>query len=267
MDLREACLACLQRGPTALFEATLWIAAEHDPHLRPSQALIELEHLRHRVAISLPDLPARELAQPLLRQLCSMDYREDESHPASPNGALMHHVMRQRRGQPLALALLALEIARGLDIPLLAIDFPTRLLLRVPGADHLLDPASGRRLYGRDCRELLSRQFGADNPLQAGHLRPCDAHGLLQRLSRELRELHLLAGAPLAALKDAERVLLLGPPSIADHLARADIYQQLDCPEGARYDLQRALLLCDEPIERLRLGQRLGRIKPVAPVH
>lgn len=267
MDLREACLACLRRGPTAMFEAALWIAAEHDPLLRPRQVLAELEHLRHRVAVNLPSLPPRELAQPLLRQLCALDFQEDEDIPLSPHAALIHQVLRRRRGQPLSLALLALEIARRLDIPLHGVNFPGRVLLRVPGADHLLDPCTGRRLYAGDCRELLRRQFGKVIPLHADHLRPCDAHTLLQRLSRNLRELHLLNNAPLAALKDAERVLLLGPPSLADHLARADIYQLLDCPEGARYDLQHALLLCDDPGEHLRLNMRLRQIKSVSAVH
>ena len=138
---------------------------------------------------------------------------------------------------------------------------------RVPGADHLLDPCTGRRLYAGDCRELLRRQFGEAIPLHADHLRPCDAHTLLQRLSRNLRELHLLNNAPLAALKDAERVLLLGPPTLPDHLARADIYEMLDCPEGARYDLQHALLLCDDPSERWQLNMRLRQIKTASAVH
>ena len=267
MDFREACLACLQRGPTAVFEAALWIAAEHDPLLRPSQALAEFEHLRHRVAVNLPNLPAAELAQPLLRQLCAMDYREDDDISLSPHAALIHQVMRRRRGQPLSLALLALEIARRLDIPLHGINFPGRVLLRVPGADHLLDPCTGRRLYARDCRELLRRQFGEAISLHADHLRPCDAHTLLQSLSRNLRELHLFNNAPLAALKDAERVLLLGPPTLPDHLARADIYEMLDCPEGARYDLQHALLLCDDPSERWQLNMRLRQLRSVSAVH
>ena len=37
---------------------------------------------------------------------------------------------------------------------------------------------------------------------------------MLQRLSRNLRYLHQLADDPMAALLDAERVLLLGPPKV-----------------------------------------------------
>ena len=267
MSPRQSCLACLDREPPALFEAALWIAAEHDPTLQPEQVLGELQGLQQLVDVGLPSLPPRELAQPLLRRLSELDFHEDEASPPQPRAALLHQVLGRRRGQPLSLALIALELARRLAIPLQGVNFPGRFLLRVPGADHLLDPCGGRRLYTRDCRELLLRQFGPQAELNAGHLHACDARSMLQRLSRNLRQLHLLNDDHLAALKDAERVLQLGPPSVADHLARADLYQRLDCPQAERFDLQHALLLCDDEAQRLQLGERLRRLNTTPALH
>lgn len=264
MDARKACLRCLDQGMDALFQAALWIAAEHDPTLRPERALTLLERLRQRIALNLPDLPDNERAQPLLRLLGALDFQEDSR---GPDRVLLHRVLQQRRGQPLALGLLALELAHQLDIPLRGINFPGRFLLRVPGADHLLDPATGRRLYLRDCRELLDRRYHGQVQLTSGHLQPCSPTELLQRLSRSLRHQHLKAGQLLAALKDADRVLQLGTPTVADHLARADLYQRLECPPGERFDLQHALLLSEDPGERLRLTQRLFESAPPAVMH
>ena len=73
--------------------------------------------------------------------------------------------------------------------------------------------------------------------------------------------------APEAALKDAERALLLGPPNLVDHLARADVYRQLDCPQGERYDLERALLFCEEEGLRLKLGERLRSLQRASALH
>ena len=111
----------------------------------------------------------------------------------------------------LALALIALELARRLEIPLQGVNFPGHFMLRVPGADHLLDPCGGRRLYTRDCRDQLYRQLGPGAELSAEHLQTADAQAMLRRLSRNLRMLHMQHDDPDAALKDAERVLLLGP--------------------------------------------------------
>lgn len=155
-----------------------------------------------------------------------------------------------------------MELARRLDIPLVGVNFPGRFLLRVPQADHLLDPATGRRLYPTDCRELLLRLQGPKSELQAAYLKQASPGEILQRLSRNLRQLHSAVGEPLAALKDAQRVIELGPVGAADHEARAGLYRQLDCPQAERYDLERALLLSDDPTEQLRLGQRLGELAP-----
>ena len=80
---------------------------------------------------------------------------------------------------------------------------------------------------------------------------------MLQRLSRNLRQLHLTNDDFIAALIDAERVLELGNASAADYLARASLYQRLDCPNAERFDLEHALLLSEDPIQRLRLTERL----------
>lgn len=266
MNPQLTCLACLERDPPAAFEAALWVAAEHDPTLQPQQILAEVGGLAQGIGARLPSAPSAELAQPLLRQLGALGFQEAHDLPLRPQAALLHHVLRRRRGQPLSLALLALELARRLAIPLVGVNFPGHFLLRVPGADHLLDPCGGRRLYTHDCREWLTR-LGVAQPLSAAHLQVCDARTLLVRLSRNLRQLHQQNDEPLAALKDAERVLRLGGPSVADHLARAELYRQLDCPHAERHDLQHALLLSENEAERLLLGQRLKQLQRRPALH
>lgn len=165
------------------------------------------------------------------------------------------------------MGLIAMELARRLDIPMVGVNFPGHFLLRVPGADHLLDPCGGRRLYPNDCRELLQRQYGPNLKLQADHLHTAGPRSILQRLSRNLRQLHLSNDNPLSALIDAERVLELGNASAADYLARASLYQRLDCPNAERFDLEHALLLSEDPIQRLRLTERLGHLPPNTVVH
>lgn len=264
---RQHCLECLDRDPPALLESAVWIAAEHLPSLEPTEVLRDFGGLLQAVACGLPNLPPAELAQPLLRRLNELDFHEDDETPLRPRAALLPEVLARRRGQPLSLALIALELAVRLEVPLVGVGFPGHFLLRVPGADHLLDPCSGRRLYTRDCRELLFRALGPQAELQATHLRTATPREMIQRLSRNLRQLHQEAGQPLAALKDAERVLQLGPPGMYDHLARADIYRVLDCPQAERYDLEHALMLCDNPAQHLQLAQRLRRLGQAQPLH
>lgn len=265
MKPRQACLACLEREPVALLEAALWIAAEHDAAVEPAHSLALLHDLHREINAHLPMLPLCELAQPLLRQLNALGFQQDEYHPLRPQAALLNHVLQRRRGQPLTLAILALELAGRLSIPLEGVGFPGHFLLRVPGADHLLDPCGGRRLYPSDCRDLLARQFGPHVPLNAEHMRTASPQQMLQRLSRNLRQLHISNDNHLAALIDAERVMQLGPVQVSDYTTRASLYQSLDCPQAERFDLEHALLLTDDPVQRLKLSERIGKLP--APTH
>ncbi|EJM19310.1 hypothetical protein PMI21_01750 [Pseudomonas sp. GM18] len=267
MTPRQHFFDCLQRSPPALFEAALWIAAEHDKELNPQTVLADFKDLQQRVSYGLPMLPVNELAQPLLRRMNDLGFAQDDFTPLRPQVALLHKVLERRRGQPLALGLIALELARRLEIPMVGVNFPGHFLLRVQGADHLLDPCGGRRLYPNDCRELLQRQYGPNMQLSAEHLQTAEPAQMLQRLSRNLRQLYLTNDDYIDALIDAERVLELGNASASDYLARASLYQRLDCPNAERFDLEHALLLCDDPIQRIRLTERLGHLPPNAIVH
>ncbi|MFC6336584.1 tetratricopeptide repeat protein [Pseudomonas sp. CCM 7891] len=267
MNPRQAFFACLERSPPALFEAALWVAAEHDPAVDPHTILHDFKWLVQRISLGMPTLPSDELGQPLLRRMNDLGFAQDDYTPLRPAAALLDKVLQRKRGQPLALGLIAMELARRLEIPLVGVNFPGHFLLRVPGADYLLDPCGGRRLYPNDCRDLLQRQYGPNLKLQADHLHTAEPREILQRLSRNLRQLHLSNDEHLAALVDAERVLELGNASAADYLARASLYQRLDCPNAERFDLQHALMLSEDPIQRLRLTERLGHLPPHSVVH
>ncbi|SEJ19043.1 SirB1 family protein [Pseudomonas sp. NFR16] len=267
MNPRQLCIACLQRTPPATFEAAMWISVEHDANFDLERTREQLSVLERNVSAALPMLPSSELAQPLLRQLATYGFQLDDAAQPKPQAALLHKIIERRRGQPLGLALIALEIARRLEIPLEGVNFPGHFLLRVPGADHTLDPCGGRRLYPKDCRELLLRQFGPDMPLRAEHMVTATPVAMLQRLSRNLRHLHQINDDLIASLKDANRVMELGQANTSDYLARASLYQNLECPQAERFDLEYALLLSDDPVQRVRLTQRLGQLPGDRVVH
>jgi regulator of sirC expression with transglutaminase-like and TPR domain len=267
MTPRQACLASLQRNPPSVLEAALWVSAEHDVEFSLPHGLEIVDDLKRQVSATLPMLPASELAQPMLRRLSTLGFQQDDWSQPRPQSALLHKILQRRRGQPLGLAIVALEVARRLEIPLEGVNFPGHFLLRVPGADHLLDPCGGRRLYPKDCRELLVRQFGPEMQLKAEHMVLATEMAMVQRLSRNLRHLHQMNNDFLASLKDADRVVELGQATTSDHLARASLYQSLECPQAERFDLEHALLLSEDPIQRLRLAERLSHLPPNRAYH
>lgn len=267
MTPRNGYIECLRRNPPSLFEAALWVGAEHDPHFALESAMDEMDRLQRDVDKMLPVSPAPELAQLMLRHLNALGFQQDDWNPPRPESALLHRILQRRRGQPLGLAIIALEVASRLRIALQGVDFPGHFLLRPPGADYLLDPCGGRRLYPKDCRELLVRQFGPQMQLRAEHMITATPVGMLQRMSRNLRHLHQVNEDLMSALKDANRIVELGQATSSDHIARASLYQSLECPQAERFDLEHALLLSDDPVQRLRLSARLDQLPAGTSLH
>ena len=81
MNPRQAFFECLHRSPPALFEAALWIAAEHDPAVDPQAILADFTVLQQQVSLGMPLLPADELGQPLLRIMYDLGFAQDDFTP------------------------------------------------------------------------------------------------------------------------------------------------------------------------------------------
>ena len=84
MTPRTAFFACLDRSPPALFEAALWIAAEHDASVQPALILHDLGALQQQVSLGMPLLPADELGQPLLRRMNDLGFAQDDIRRCAP---------------------------------------------------------------------------------------------------------------------------------------------------------------------------------------
>jgi hypothetical protein len=53
----------------------------------------------------------------------------------------------------------------------------------------------------------------------------------------------------------------------SDYLARASLYQHLECPQAERFDLEHALMLSEDPVQRVRLTQRLFQLPGTGALH
>ncbi|MFP3561700.1 transglutaminase-like domain-containing protein, partial [Paraburkholderia sp. SIMBA_049] len=69
----------------------------------------------------------------------------------------LNAVLKRRRGVPISLAVLYLEMAEQIGIPVRGVSFPGHFLLRVttPDGDVMLDPTSGHSLSESEMVEML----------------------------------------------------------------------------------------------------------------
>lgn len=170
----------------------LLIGAEADPALDEAgrdAAQIELD----RLAGLLPYAPAggpgawaRNLAE-LLGTRCGFggspaDYRRLES-------SLLHEVLRRRRGLPILLSVVWMEVARRAGAPVYGVALPGHFVVGFgdPAGSHVLaDPfAGGRPLTGEDAELLVAGATG--EPLSAQMMTPADPLEIVLRMLNNIR--------------------------------------------------------------------------------
>ncbi|MFJ3949387.1 transglutaminase-like domain-containing protein [Streptomyces sp. Je 1-4] len=170
----------------------LLIGAEADPALDEAgrdAAQIELD----RLAGLLPYAPAggpgawaRNLAE-LLGTRCGFagspaDYRRLES-------SLLHEVLRRRRGLPILLSVVWMEVARRAGAPVYGVALPGHFVVGFgdPAGTHVLaDPfAGGRPLTDEDAELLVAGATG--EPLSAQTMTPADPLEIVLRMLNNIR--------------------------------------------------------------------------------
>jgi len=145
-----------------LDEAALLISAHANPDLSVISQLHRLDELAARVE----GADSSALCRLLFDQV---GLRGDRDHYDEPANSYIDQVLDRRRGIPISLSVLLIEVGRRCGVSLEAVGMPGHFLVRDPGApEHLIDAFDkGRRLGRTDCERLLRAVTGG-----AGRLTP-----------------------------------------------------------------------------------------------
>lgn len=197
----------------------LAIAADGRPDVDSDATLAIIDGLAERVRLRLD---VGDSQTHVLDRLHDVLYREAgfrgptaaEFH--DPSNSLLDAVCRRRIGLPISLAIVELEVAWRIGLPLVGIGLPGHFIVGGPGGV-LIDPAGeGRRLTPDDCQALIRRSVGDGVLFHAGMLRPAGRRDILVRVLRNLRTAHLAARDWPAALGAVE-MLAIVEPTDPDH--------------------------------------------------
>lgn len=128
-------------------------------------------------------------------------------------GCLLDQVVERRRGIPITLSLVLMELGRRVGVPLEGVGLPGHFLVRHGlHPEVLLDSFHGGTLITpQECALLLQRISRGRIPFAKSHLRPVAPRFVLFRLLNNLRSIHLAAGDLPRTLEVVERLLLFYP--------------------------------------------------------
>lgn len=248
-----------------LVAASTLVARDEYPELDPSACDVALrDHaalLHERLdTIKAPQARLATLSQYLFEE-AGFSGNQDAFY--DPRNSYLNDVLDRRLGIPLSLAVVQIELARRVDLPLQGVSFPGHFLVRLDVEDGLLvlDPYHRGRSIGADeLRERASPHLGGadiDDRQLLLMLEPASNRAIVARMLRNLKNLYEEQKLPDKALRCADRLVRLVPGQ-ADLLRdRADLYHRIGHEDAARADWSRYLALMPKAEDHDAIRERL----------
>lgn len=232
-----------------LAEAALLIAQEEHPELDVAAYLRRLDGLAAAVRARLPEAPEpTDIIHSLNIQLFGEEgLAGNESEYYDPRNSFLNEVLDRKRGIPITLSVIYLEVGRRLGLPLAGVGFPGHFLVKYSGADGelVLDPfAGGVTLSREELAQKLRRMYGDANPFLAQIpqlLAPASKKEILLRMLHNLKGIYLQQNDFTRALAASDRILLVTPDLAMEVRDRGAVHQRLGHLQAALQDFRRYL--------------------------
>jgi regulator of sirC expression with transglutaminase-like and TPR domain len=242
-------LAGLDDDGLPLLGTALLIARDEYPDLEADayDALVQryADELRDIVEATEPwPLKMRAINQHLFDEI-GFSGNQDEYY--DPRNSYLNQVFERRLGNPISLAMVQMEVARRLGMPLDGISFPGHFLVRLPVGDSVLvmDPFNrGRPLDVEELRQRAKPHLGGEMPDDEALFRilhPATHRAMLMRMLRNLHGVYAERDDWERAVRSADRLLKLAPDNAEALRDRGLGYLKLGYRHGARQDLDHYL--------------------------
>ena len=181
--------AALVQGPEAdldLAEASLLVAAHAQPGLDVAAGLTRLDELA-------AGCPAPTLDGLISYLFGALGFRGDAQRYGDPRNSFLDQVLERRKGIPITLSVVTMEVGRRVGVPFAGIGLPGHFLVRHEGVPPaLLDPfGAGRELTIEDCAELVRSIYGDAMEFTPALLAPVGPRAILARMLANLRQVYL----------------------------------------------------------------------------
>lgn len=230
-----------------LLEAAASLAQDEFPQLDVQAVLAHVDGLARRLRERLtPETVPAERLRLLTRFFHGeLGFAGNLNNYYAADNSFIHRVLDTRRGIPITLAVLLLELGEQAGLRMAGVAFPGHFLVkcRVGLGDVVLDPFTGEALSPSRLDELLAvYRHGSglppdlELPLEF-FLRAASKREILARMLRNLKEVHRAARDWPRLLAVQRRLVVLLPDDPAERRDRGLVLDALGVPAAAADDL------------------------------
>lgn len=244
-----------------LFEAAVSLAQDEYPELDVQQVLGEVDQMEARLKRRIaPDAaPMHRLR--LLNQFFfnTLGFGGNINNYYDPENSFINVMLRVRRGIPITLAVLWLELAQGLGLSAQGVGFPGHFMMKIslPRGQVVMDPMDGKSLSREQLAERLepfrrknrldgntsgldSTHGGLDDESEAPlglYLQASPARDIIARMLRNLKEIYKVQQDWPRLLAVQDRLIVLLPQAWSEYRDRGMVHGELGHGRKAVADL------------------------------
>jgi regulator of sirC expression with transglutaminase-like and TPR domain len=255
----------------ALLEAALCLGHDEYPDLDVQSVLSEVDLLLARIKRRLASDAGPVQKLRVLNQFFfqDMDFAGNANDFYDPDNSLLHVVLRTRRGIPISLAVLWMELAQGLGLSVRGVGFPGHFLVKVqlPMGLAVIDPLTGKSLSREQLSEQLEpyrRRSGLHDEFAVPlglYLQAAPPREILARMLRNLKEIFSSQKDWERLLAVQERLVILLPDSWSEVRDRGLAHAELGHTRLAVADLESYLVHADNLIDVNAIAERVDMLR------
>jgi regulator of sirC expression with transglutaminase-like and TPR domain len=253
-----------------LLEAAVAIAQHDFPRLDVQATLAEVDtlalRLKRRLAADAAPMQRLRLLNRFFFQ--ELGFSGNVNDYYDPRNSYVHCVLETRRGIPITLALLYVELANQVGLDACGISFPGHFLAKVhmPQGEIVIDPFTGQSMSRDALDGLLApyRRRGARSGLGeaplGSFLQPARPREVIARMLRNLKEVFRSSQDAARLLAIAERLVILLPDAWEERRDRGLVHAALGARFPAMADLAGYLEHAPDAPDRPAIRKRLAEL-------
>lgn len=255
----------------ALFEAAVSLAQDEYPDLDIQSVLDEVDQLLSRIRRRLP-VDAGPLQK--LRVLNQFFFRDlgfggNINDYYDPDNSHINALLRTRRGIPISLAVLWMELAQALGLSVRGVGFPGHFMVKVnlPMGQAVIDPMTGQSLSREELSERLDpfrRRNGLEDEFEVPlglYLQTAPSRDIIARMLRNLKEIYRTQEDWDRMLAVQERLVVLLPESWPEYRDRGLAHAELGHTDQAVADLECYLVHAEDLVDVDAIADRVDELR------
>lgn len=254
-------------GPAVdLARAALTLALPEYPGLDVRQSLACLDRMAEDAS------GAAGASEDTYRRLACLDYvlftqqgfAGNTEDYYDPENSFLNRVLERRRGIPITLSVLYMEVARRTGLEVQGVGFPGHFLVKTAcdGAEVFVDPFNrGSILSEPDLQGLLDRMYGGRLEVRPEYLQAVSNRQIVQRMLNNLKLVYANRQDPKRCLRAVEQLAILDPDDPAQIRDRGLLRVRLEDGAGALADLERFLELAPDSESAETVRQEVRRLR------